>query len=329
MKLNPNKCFTFGNKVVKACVPDITQHHTQFRLVGGSIKLSSQVGATELELDRRASWQRTIDNIRLLPVRWARKVKVIRSSMAKLTFSQGTHELSLNKDQYRKLRATVIRCLLNESFYDSSPGIIFSVLAPPSLDADLAAFMLIKRMNPAEAHKNRLSVIAIKHGGPPARIVQLLRHPVFHRTMQDFLNNRLDEHKWQHSLREDYRLYNWHKIATDRSQHFQGIENGIKRDLSISLLNKWTQDADNLQNSEDANLSVAIDVKHDPRAKMKILRLLLPAGIQTPERDHRRRKKTGDIVCKCNLGAPTIHHISWMCPIFSQQRAPISAIRTT
>ena len=100
------------------------------------------------------------------------------------------------------------------------------------------------------------------------------------------------------------RLYNWHKIATDRSQHFQGIENGIKRDLSISLLNKWTQDADNLQNSEDANLSVAIDVKHDPRAKMKILRLLLPAGIQTPERDHRRRKKTGDIVCKCNLAPP-------------------------
>ena len=205
MKLYPNKCFTFGNKVVKACIPDITQHHTQFRLVGGSIKLSSQVGVRELELDRRASWQRTIDNIRLLPVGWARKVKIIRSSMAKLTFGQGIHELSLNKEQYRKLRAAIIRCLMNESFYDSSPGIIFSVLAPPSLDADfalhLAAFMLIKRMKPSEAHKNRLSVIvsnhasAIKHGGPPARIVQLLRHPVFRRTMQDFLNNRLDEHK--------------------------------------------------------------------------------------------------------------------------------------
>jgi len=60
MKLNPKKCFTFGNNVVKAAIPDITQHHSHFRLVGGSIKLSSQVGATELELDRRASWQRTI-----------------------------------------------------------------------------------------------------------------------------------------------------------------------------------------------------------------------------------------------------------------------------
>lgn len=37
-----------------------------------------------------------------------------------------------------------MRCLLNETYYDASPSIVFSVLAPPSLDAEfvlqLAAF---------------------------------------------------------------------------------------------------------------------------------------------------------------------------------------------
>ena len=55
-----------------------------------------------------------------------------------MTFAQGMHELYLNKDHSRKLGASVVRCLLNETYYDASPAIVFSVLAPPSLDAEFA-----------------------------------------------------------------------------------------------------------------------------------------------------------------------------------------------
>jgi len=101
--------------------------------LGATRLADSQAGATELEQSRRESWQRIIQTIAL-----TRKVQTIQSFLPKMTFAQGMHELYLNKDHSRKLGASVVRCLLNETYYDASPAIVFSVLAPPSLDAEFA-----------------------------------------------------------------------------------------------------------------------------------------------------------------------------------------------
>ena len=68
--------------------------------------------------------------------------------------------------------------------------------------------------------------------------------------------------------------------------------------------------------------------EHDPRAKLKVLRLLLTAGLMTPERDHRHRRQAGVTRCACGRGAPTIEHISWKCGLFKEQRAPAQRIIT-
>jgi|Cyp1metagenome_2_1107374.scaffolds.fasta_scaffold35434_3 hypothetical protein len=82
--------------------------------------------------------------------------------MGKLTFGQGTHTLSLGKDDKRSLRASVIRCLLSQLFYDSSPTIIFTLLAPPAVDPEFAmhfsAFSLIRR----SYARRSLRIITIK-----------------------------------------------------------------------------------------------------------------------------------------------------------------------
>lgn len=100
--------------------------------------------------------------------------------MSQLTYGQGMHILHLNQDKKRALRACVIRTLLNQTFYDASPTIIFSILAPPSLDAEFAlhqsAFALFKRMYDTPASRQQLcekvtdTQYKIKFDNPIARL---------------------------------------------------------------------------------------------------------------------------------------------------------------
>ena len=143
----------------------------------------------------------------------------------------------------------------------------------------------------------------------------MYEHPAFKTTVHAFLNNNLYENKWQHQLREEYRLQAWKTLARERCQHFAGIENGIQRSLTTSLIKELTAKADELQRLLDANLISTVDPATDPRPKLKVLRLLLSAGLQTPERDHRHRKLPGSIQCACKTSLPTIYHLSWECPL--------------
>ena len=333
MQLNERKCFTFGHKAVSACLPQIDSHKSQFRLVGASIKLDKKPMWTALERERRSNWQSTVENIAKLPIGWFGKVKILKSTMGKLTFGQGTHTLSLAKDDKRSLRASVIRCLLNQLFYDSSPTIIFTLLAPPSVDPEfsmhLAAFSLLRRLYPTTTSRTQLchQVTAYDQynemDGPITRIRQMLDHPAFKQTIHKFLNNQLEEHKWQHDLREDYRQVGWKTLAVDRGQHFRGIERGVQRELTTSLIDILAEQAEHLQQRIDNNLVVQVDPKTDPRPRLKILRQLMSAGLQTPERDHRHRKQSGTVTCACGNGSPTIFHLSWECPLSQQLREPM------
>ena len=333
MQLNAQKCFTFGHTCVANSLPHIESHKTQFRLVGASMKFDAKKEWTALEKERKARWQSTVQNVGLLPVGWFTKVKIIQSTMSQLTFGQGTHTLHCNRDDKRGLRATVVRSLLNRKFYDSSPGIVFALLSPPSIDPDfalnLSAFMLIKRMHPTPASRTELCAQVTSYrskstiDGPIDRIKQLLNNPVFHQTVHDFLNNSLDEHRWKHNLRERYRTDTWTTLSRERGQHFRGMENGIQRKLTTSLIDQLTAEADEVQNLCDKQLLPQLDPKFDPRPRLKVLRLILSVGLQSPERDHRHRRRQGTITCACGLGPPSLYHISWECPLMKDIRDPM------
>lgn len=52
MTINLSKCFTFGHKCVARSIPAIQLHKSQFRLVGGSVKLDNKSTWTKLEAER-------------------------------------------------------------------------------------------------------------------------------------------------------------------------------------------------------------------------------------------------------------------------------------
>ena len=332
MTMNLSKCFTFGHKCVLDIIPAIQSHKAQFRLVGGSIKLDNKSSWTKLEEERVTNWKSTVGNIRALPTGWFTKVNILKASSSQLTWGQGTHKLNFSSQTLRGLRACVIRTLLNESFYDCSPGIIFSILAPPSLDPEfslhLSAFLLIKRVFTDSASRAKLCAtlhsppVSNETDGPIARMRQLYNHPVFKNTMHKFLNNQIHEQCWQHNLREDFRQHTWKTIARDRPQHFAGISHGVNRSLTNSLIHLWTKEAEKLQHACDTQQLIMPDPSIDPRPRLKILRMLISGGLQTPERDHRHRRKTGHITCACKNGSPTLLHISWCCPLYQTERKP-------
>ena len=246
MSINPSKCFTYGDPCVAGNSKKIPQHKDQFRLVGGSVKINKKKGWTEFEQSRANTWKNSVSNIRFLPISRQQKAHMIQSVMSQLTFGHGTHSLHITPQQLTNLCATVIRTLPNADYYDASPCIIFTILAQPSLAPEfamqVAALQLIFRtLNSPQLKQHVLELILNPNvifniDGPLNRMRQLYQHEVYHDTIHSFLNNRFDPHKWQHELRDKFRLAWWKKTAIDRAQHFSGIDRGINRRLSIAYI---------------------------------------------------------------------------------------------
>lgn len=91
----------------------------------------------------------------------------------------------------------------------------------------------------------------------------------------------------------------------------------------MSLIDKLTNEADQIQKLADNNLLLNLDVKSDPRPRLKVLRLILTVGLQSPGRDHRHRRRKGDTTCACGLGSPSLFHVSWECPLMKDIRDPM------
>ena len=314
MKINMKKTFTFGVSCFKKCVPSITEHNTTFRLVGCSVKTTPAPMWTPLEKQRFASWKQTVQRIRVLPVSWQHKCQVIQSMMPKLSFGQGMHVLHVSKETSRAMRAAVMRTLLDADNYNSSPNAVFALLTSPSIDPlfalDLAAFNLFRRTFQTNEEIADLQSKIHSHtketDGPITRLIQLQSHPVFAKTIAAFLDRTLHPSKWQHLLREDYRLNAWQVLCRDRAQHFAGTWHGVDRSRTLALLNELIAEADILQVKCDREDFLIDDPQADPRAKLKVLRLLLTGGLQNPERQHRHKKKDGTVVCLCKQGEPSV-----------------------
>ena len=329
MTINMKKSFTFGPKSFKSSIADIADHQTNFRLVGWSIKTTKAEAWTPLERQRDANWRQTVQRIRILPISW-QQAQTIQSMMPKLTFGQGMHKLHVGKEAARAMRATVIRTLFDQDHYDCAPNAVFALLTPPSIDPifalQLSAFMLIKRTFSSNSDIDKLRLSLEQHqqvfDGPIARLKQLRDHPVFSKTIESYLSKKLHPVKWQHTLREDYRLHAWQTLCRDRSQHFAGTWAGVDRVRTLALLKELMQKADVLQEKCDKEDFIIDDPKQDPRAQLKVLRLLLTAGLQNPERQHRHKRKEGTVQCLCKKGEPSLEHLSWYCSLFDAIRKP-------
>ena len=66
----------------------------------------------------------------------------------------------------------------------------------------------------------------------------------------------------------------WNLVLRDRSQDYHGVGSGVNRELTVSLVGKWTEEADNLQCLLDMGLTVEPATELDPRPRLKILLLL-------------------------------------------------------
>ena len=82
-------------------------------------------------------------------------------------------------------------------------------------------------------------------------------------------------------------------------------------------------EADYLQTRCDMGVATNPPPSEDPRAKLKVLGLLLSEGLHNPERQHRHKKHQGHIQCTCKQGTPDLVHISWYCANFRSIREPI------
>ena len=329
LKINASKTFTFGHQCIEKSLPSIQNHKDAFRLTGGVVKVSPKQCWSELEAQRAQNWSDTTKSIRKLPVGWFAKVSLLQQRSSQLTWGHGTHKLSLSKSELRTMRADVVRCLLNADDYRASPTAIFTLLAPPSLDPEFSlhynALTIMQRAfsepQQIQHFAERVAATNSQHDGPAARAHQLLDHPVFQDAVRAALRGQMQSPKLPHELREKWRIQIWKNLARDRPQAFSGLQHGLKRKLSTSLLDLWARQADILQQNIDQQICQEPDPLEDPRPRMKVLRLLLVAGLMNPESNHRHRKLEGDIKCTCG-GIPTHHHITWECPLFQQFRVP-------
>ena len=208
---------------------------------------------------------------------------------------------------------------------------VFTLLAPPALEPafamQLAAFPLVQRVySTPQSRRTLVQRLASARQEPPsdgplAQILQLKALPPFRPIAEDFLHNRLKSDKWKHDLREIWREQTWRTLARERALHFAGAERGVNRKATLAYLQDLTAEADTLQIQQDSGQHELVPPSEDPRAKLKVLRLLLTAGLMTPGRDHRRRKRQGIIIrCACDGPAPTIEHISWCCKCYHRER---------
>ena len=167
LRISVPKSFSFGDTQLKGKIPGLRNHQTEFRLTGGSVKIGNAKKWTVLEKKRASKWCETVSNIGKLPFGWFAKVKKIQQVMPQLTNGQGTHALAASWVTLRSLRAECVRSLLGTKDYSASPLMVFTLLAPPSLEPEFAlqyaALGLFKRFLKCPTARRQLQNALASH----------------------------------------------------------------------------------------------------------------------------------------------------------------------
>ena len=315
----PRKTCTFGDSAVEGTVPGISTHSADLRLVGGSI-LAGEAGLSPSALDeaRRDKWSMTISRIRLLPVSWQQRCRILQSTVTQAVWGHGTHPGYWSKDSLRTLRTQVLAALWQGEHWLASPLLVLTLLAPPAIDPSFAfPFQCICTLGrllclPRVLHLvRRLFALGPGSPGPVGRLHNILRdHPCFRPLVEAALRDpSVVGPGWRRQLRDAWRVSKWQSLRRDRPD-FAGIENGVNRDTSLHCLRTWMSDADALQSAIDAGkASNPTEPRLDVRARLGVLRRLLTGGLNTRDRDSRHRKH-GPSQCSCGLDVESVLHVS-------------------
>ena len=218
----------------------------------------------------------SVASIRRMPVGWFTKVEWLQRVSPQLTWAQGTHSLALIRDVASSLRAQVVRALLDVDHYSATPHVVFALLAPPSLVPECA--MSVQCPSHAQSAAEQLAAPQ-PFDGHFARAQQLRDSPVFGPIAQTLVQSRPLPPDWQHALRKRWCKQCWQLVQRDRSQDYAGIGRGANRILTVSLIQQWFKEADELQYMIDMGSTTELDSTLDPRPRLKILRLLLTGGL--------------------------------------------------
>ena len=149
-------------------------------------------------------------------------------------------------------------------------------LSEPECAMNLSALRLFIRsaQSPQQARAAALQLASPQpFDGPYARLQQLLDSPVFGPVVQA---------NWQHALRDRWRAATWKLVLRDRAQDYAGVTRGVNKSLTVSLIQRWTQEADQLQYLLDMGLATEPESHIDPRPRLKILRMLLVGASHGP-----------------------------------------------
>ena len=161
LTINPGKTVTFGHNCPQDTLPSIETHEDVFKLTGAVVKVTQKNCWTERGPRCPERWMATTQAIRSLPVEWFAETPTLQQRIPQVSWGHGTHKLAFTKPELRTMRANTVRRLLNADDYCASPLMIFTILAPPSLDPEFcwhfSAMRATKRSLDRAAHLQKFT----------------------------------------------------------------------------------------------------------------------------------------------------------------------------
>ena len=315
------KSFTFGHPCLKHKIHHDFRHLQVFKIVGGSFVSENQKANTsEVEKGRFAKWHATVKRMRHCPLPWRDKSKMLLATSSQATYGQGTHSCGIDEPTLTKIRSDIIRAMFSLDFFSLNTHLAFAVLLPAQLDPLFGYTYqglrtLARCLHNVSFRKDFQHLQAAKTSrnfdGPVSRFKKLMKGP-FKSLVQQLIDSEVSNIElWAHQLRDGWRSELLKKAAKNRPQHFHDV---IDLDLRRTLLLHKRLDKLALSTADEQIFM-----------QQAVLRRLLVGGLMTEERDARHRKDSQPTRCPCGA-EPTVHHISWCCPLFTHLRTPIAHI---
>ena len=326
-ELNLKKCFTFGDISAKGVLGPEVQHLDEFRIVGGAfVTRNEPCTFTLLEQKRWDKWKQSIRRIRHLPRPWIERARMMLATQSQAIFAAGIHGVGADPELV-KVRSEIMRALWKADTYSMSPHITLSLLAPVQLDPTFGAMYeslrcILRGLRIPEiagmVRERFFTTPRRAVDGPVSNLRFLADNTVLGRTIYGlFSGRRIDEGKFLHDLRDQWRGFLWRTVAVNRPQHYGGAES-IDRPRTLRLYETLRSVAD----TEDLDECLGDD-KSVQRQQLGVLRRIFAGGLMTPERYARHKRLPNDRLCACGGDKETIFHISWYCSRYSHIRMEV------
>ena len=203
------------------------------------------------------------------------------TTQSQAIYAAGIHGVGAEPELV-KVRSEIMRALWKADTYSMSPQITLSLLAPVQLDPTFGSIyeslwcilrgMRIPEM--AELVRERFfSTPRHAMDGPVSNLRFLADNTVLgHAIYGLFSGRQIDEGKFLHDIREQWRGYLWRKVAANRPQHYGGADEiDRQRTLRFYEILRLVADTENLEDWIG-------DDKGFQRQPLGVLRRILPEG---------------------------------------------------